>query len=444
MKRTRRCLAWLLAALLTLTISGCGNSSGSKEVETPAGDSNRESSTASQTNPDDFQKNLHQTIRRLGGYPSFLETDTGYYMGYGWLYYVEKDTGKASMVCGKPDCDHTDRDVCDAIIEEITLLTIGDRIYYAGADNDPREVKSVKLDGTEHQVVQELKFMETSSAQSSYDLPIYHRGYLYYVSDDILYRVKLGGAKDSAEALWSPADAGSTQSQGNLVDYSPNAIRYTLWADGDKLYFMANVQTTDGTYTDVLFQCGLDGSDVHQVWVTPSAEEVGEWETAGVSVSQWYVTGDYIYFYLSGGDLWRTELSSGKTEKLADTHEKTQYGSAVFTDRCMCLLNDEPVDNYADRTLKPGSRRRSNGDTIFVYGIDGTFQREISLNPLFQELGDVAYIDLLLCDDTDVYFLATSMTYSGEPGMSVGSTGAITLCRANLETGEAMQVYRLR
>ena len=207
---------------------------------------------------------------------------------------------------------------------------------------------------------------------------------------------------------------------------------------------MANVQTTDGKYKDVLFQCDLTNMSVKQVWATPGKDEVGDWERTGVKVSQWYVTNGYIYFYLSGGDMWRTELATGKLEKLADTHEQTQYGSAVFSDDHMCLLNDMPVNDYANREFELGSYRRSNGDTIFVYDIDGTFLKAISLKPIFDELGDVAIINMLMCDATDVYFLATTMVYSTQYGWSVGDTDTITLCRANFETGEVSQVYKLR
>ena len=439
MKRTRRYLAALLTALFILGLAGCSEDIGSGEssgtaTDLPAGEDN----TAAQGNGEDFQKNCHQTEKA-----SFLKTDAGYYFSYSSLYFIDPETQRAAEVCAKPDCDHTDDAICNARIHADYLLKGGDRIYFVGYGNDPKEVSSVKLDASGRETVQELKFNEFSNAQSSRDEAIYHRGYLYYISDDILYRVKLGGEKDSAETIWSPEDAGSTQSHGNLVDFNPNAIRYTLWADGDSLYFMANVQTTDGTYKDVLFQCGLDGSDVHQVWATPDADQVGEWEETGVSVGQWYVTGGSIYFYLSGNDYYRTDLATGKTEKLADTHEQTQYGSAIFSDNSLCLLNDEPVNDYADRTLELGSHRRSNGDAIFVYGMDGTFRQEISLTGLFEELGNVAYIDLLLCDESDVYFAATTMTFSTQPGMSVGNKDAVMLCRANFETGEAYAMYRL-
>ncbi len=426
MKPLKKLISALLAAGLMFSLAACdsGGEEGGGKADIPA----------NQTGSGDFQKNLHQSNKL-----SFLETDTGYYFTWSSLYYIAKDTMTATPVCAKPECDHRDENVCNAIIHADYILTGGERIYYVGYDNDPKTIGSVKLDATDRETVQELKFNETSSSQSSYDRAIYHRGYVYYVSDDILYRVKLGGEKDSAEVIWNPEDAGTTQSYGGMVQFNPNAIRYTLWADGDILYFMANVQTTDGTYKDVLFQCGLDGSDVKQVWVTPDADQVGEWERTGVSVSQWYVTNGYIYFYLSGGDMWRTELATGKLEKMADTHEKTQYGSAVFSDDYMCLLNDEPTDFYGEFEL--GGIFRGNADTIFLYGLDGTLLKELSLDSLFDGLGDRVETDMLMCDSTDVYFFVTVTTFTTQTSGRITSQ---TLWRANFDTGEVTQVYRLR
>ncbi len=192
----------------------------------------------------------------------------------------------------------------------------------------------------------------------------------------------------------------------------------------------------------MLFQCGLDGSDVRQVWVTPDEETAGEWEETGVSVSQWYVTGGIIYFYLSGGDMWKTELSTGKTEKLADTHEKTQYGSAVFSDEVMCLLNDVPKDSADSTEVKPnGAIRHYGGDTIYVYALDGTLKKEISLQQVREDLGDSYSIDMLCCDGTDVYFDAIQWVYStNQFGWPMGDTSTEILYRANFETGEVYPV----
>ena len=427
MKTTGKTLAALLAALLMFSLTACRKSG----LDIPL----------TMTGREDFQKNLHQTEGT--GVPTFVETDTGYYVGYGRLYYLERVTGRMTVLCAKPDCDHSDPDTCNAMIDANYLLTGGERLYYVSNSNDPRTVGSVRPDATGRETVQELKFNEFSASQSSYDTAIYHRGYIYYVSDDILYRVKLGGEKDSAEEIWKPEGAGSSQSYADgRVDFNPNAIHYTLWADGETLYFMANVQTADGTYKDVLFRCGLDGSDVREVWVTPGAAQVGAWQTTGVSVSQWYVTNGFIYFYLSGGDFWRTDLETGRFEKLADTTDKTLYGSAVFSDDYLALLSQLPADFQGQVT--EGGRYRVPGDSIFLYGLDGTFKGEISLKPLRDALDGKIDIDMLLCDSTDVYFLATTTVYSTQYGMPVGNTGSVTLWRANFETAEISQIYKLR
>ena len=430
MKTTKRLISALLALLLALSLTACDK--GSDKVDIPT----------TQTGSDDFQKNLHQYIKPDHNY-SFVETDAGYYFCYSSLYFIDKDTKTGTKVCAKPDCDHTDDNICNARIHARYLLTGGERIYFVpfGAQ---KLVRSVKPDATERKDVQELKYDEFSVSQSSNDQAIYHRGYIYYASDDILYRVKLGGDKDSAEVIWSPANAGETQEVGGMLSYNPNWIHYTLWAEEETLYFMANVQTSDGTYKDVLFQCDLSDMSVRQVWATPDKDEAGEWETTGVEVSQWYVTGGIIYFYLGGNGLWRTDLASGQTEKLADTGGKISYGSAVYSDGYVCIANDIPKMNATSSTLSPGSPLRFDADTIFVYGMDGSLLKEISLQSIFDESDGASAIDMLFCDSTDVYFLITEWTYSNQFGFPVGNTGATILYRANFETGEVTQVYKLR
>ncbi len=423
MKTRKRPLAALLAAVTSLSLAGCGKGG-----------------PANQTGSGDFQKNLHQTDEM-----TLVETDAGYYFAYGWLYYLDKVSGKVTLVCGKPDCDHTDENVCNGIINGY-LITGGEKLYFVtnrylnGAPN--KLVHSINLDATDRKTIQQLKCDEFSSSASSSDRGIYHRGYIYYVSDDILYRVKLGGEKDSAEEIWRPENAGSTQANGGLVEFNPNAIRYTLWADGDTLYFMANVQAEGGTYKDVLFQCDLNDMSVRQVWAVPGADEVGEWETTGVKVSQWYVTNGYIYFYLAGNGLWRTELSGGKTERLADTGDKIPYGSAVYSDEYVYILNDVP--GFGGDLSTPGSPFHYDGDTVFVYRPDGTFIKEISLKKLVDELGANLEMAVLMCDSTDLYFLVTTTVYSTQFGMPVGNTGSVILCRANVKTGEVTQIFNLR
>ncbi len=148
MKRTKRTLAAILAALLTLSLAGCSGSGGAIASETPGESENAEgagntgkaeNNGTSPASRDDFQKNLHQTDELY-----FLETEDGYYFSWGSLFYIDKETGNTTRVCGKPDCDHTTED-CNSRIRADYLLGQGDGgpIYYVGVQTDPKAVWSV-------------------------------------------------------------------------------------------------------------------------------------------------------------------------------------------------------------------------------------------------------------------------------------------------------------
>ncbi len=205
---------------------------------------------------------------------------------------------------------------------------------------------------------------------------------------------------------------------------------------------MVNLPTADGTYKDTLFACDLSDLSVRQVWITPDKDQVGEWERTGVTVNQWYESGGYLYFYLAGNGIWRTDLATGETEQLADTRERAAYGSAVFSESAVCVLNDIPKFNEFSDEPHPGSYTRFDADTVFLYG-DGTFRKEISLQPLLDEMEHASFFDLLFCDGTDLYFIITAYTYDDPNNPDLATGRSITLRRVNYETGTASQVCRL-
>ena len=183
----------------------------------------------------------------------------------------------------------------------------------------------------------------------------------------------------NARKIWGE----EVQSDGSMY-YDPNALHYTLWADADTVYFMVNLEQPDGTYKDTLFAYDTAGQAVQQVWETPDAADVGNWETAGVSVSQWYVLDGFIYFYLSGGDFWRTDLETGETEKLAAVSAKTLSGSAVFSDDYLCVLNDAPHTDVGLTDPSDGTGG-IGGDTFFIYDLEGNLVRKLSVSHLYDE-----------------------------------------------------------
>lgn len=415
----------LLASLLLLSLTSCDRGGGEtlplEDVDTSV-----------------FQKNMHQS--QSGDLDGICETREGFYfncdLGPGLkfrLYYMDKTTQKVTVLCGKPDCGHLE-DTCDALVDALCLWTDGARLYYAQTVKGAgKRVYAEALNGTGRREVMSL-------GEAAYDRPIYHRGEVYFVSNGIIYAVRLGGDLKDARRIWG-SETTSEDAGGGYAAYDPTEPHYTLWADGDTLYFMVNVTRENGAQKDTLFSCPLDGGEAEQVWETPDKETVGEWETTGVRVSQWYVTNGTIYFYLSGGDFWKTDLATGETVKLADTHEKALYGSAVFSDNFMCLLNDTPMTNPFDGTLMVGVPLHEGGDTVFVYDLEGALLKELSLKPLMKKLGNVNGFTLLFCDRGNLYFNVDAGHMSEEiNGVSQKVQNNI-LCCVNIDTGRITEIY---
>ena len=452
----KRLLTAALAVILTLSLAACGNGNNGDVDKSTSGnkdnissDENGNTNLPTPGNSDnasslstDFQKNMSQTD--AFEIPYLCETEGGYYFQYNmFVYYIDKQTKATTILCAKPDCLHEDA-TCNAYVNGWSLSYSNDKLYYYNGDRVLENGKytdygwrlySMEIDGTNHSVSQSLEFTPSGDTTLYKTTPIIHRSNVYFSYKGVVYTVPLGEKIDKATAIWGKETTGSS---GAAVIVDTNALRYTLWADGDYMYFMANVQQSNGTYKDTLFAYHTEEKEVKQIWQTPDASEVGEWEATGVSVSQWYVKDGYIYFYLSGGDMWRTSLETGKHEKLAQTSEKTRYGTAVFSDKYMCLMNTAP-GNAMD--LFGNGFAHTGGDTLFVYGLDGSFVKEISLNALYQNNSGIEHCQPIFCSGNDIYFLVDAKTWN-DPVNGVSTANInLVLCCANIETGDITQVY---
>ena len=467
----RKFLAALLAALLTLSLAACegsGDGGGTGEIPaTPTGTDGGKVDNPTQTGSgggtgeiqtsqnvsNDFQKNMHQS--RAGNIASICETETGYYFQYdgmfytGALFYIDKGTNRATILCGKPDCDHMGDD-CNSKANAFSLWCNGERLYYAYSDGKTENgkfvylgkyVRSLGLDGTGRREVQNLELTQVSSVTlSSSDRPIYHRGNVYFTFNCVLYSMPLEGDIQDAKRIWGE-DYSDGTSSGGMAMYDPDMPRFELWADGETVYFMVNQKQSNGTSKNMLFSYAVETGEVKKVWETPEAAEVGNWETTGVKVSQWYVTNGCIYFYLSGGDFWRSDLESGETVKLADTHNKTLYGTATFSDHYMCLMNNSPLPNPANGEYFWGSTLRTGGDTIFVYDLDGNLVTELSLESLNSEIGEISACDIVFCSGNSIYFTVDAGKMSPPVnGLSTKINNEFLYC-ISIETGEITQIY---
>lgn len=429
----KRLLTAAVAVMLTLSLAACGDNSSAKLPPISTGDTGALGT--------DFQKNMSQTTS--DDIYCLCEGGDGYYFQKSsFVYFIDKQTKATTILCAKPDCLHSDN-TCNAWINGQSLSYANNKLYYENGDSVLENgsyidygwrLYSMDADGTNRSVSQALEYTPGGDGSPYKTTPIIHRGNVYFTYKGVVYSVPLGEDIDNAVAIWGEETG---DSNGAVVVVDPNSLQYTLWADGDYLYFMVNLKQSNGTYKDTLFAYHTVEREVTQVWQTPDASDVGEWETTGVSVSQWYVTDGFIYFYLSGGDMWRTSLETGKHEKLAETSRKTRYGTAVFSDQYMCLINTAP-GNAID--LFSGNAAHTGGDTIFVYGLDGVLVKEISLQDLYEAISDIGLCQGVFISENEVYFMVNATTWNDfVNGIAAPNTNLI-LCCANIQTGDITQV----
>ena len=399
-----RSFALILAVTLILSLSGCGGKTGLP---------------TSQTAGRDFQKNMHQSL--ASQLRTVCETDGGFYFmgGRHWqAYYLDKAAKRAILLCGKPECSH-EEDTCDADLSAQTLWFYDGRLYFTNANSVEENgeyvdygnrVYSVAPDGTGRKVAQDLEF-EPNGDQANAASPILHRGTVYFSYNGDLYAMPLGGDIRDAEKIWGQELPEVETDQYGIPVLGAHYLSYDLWADGDSLYFMTDLKLADGTYKAALFALDTDTHEATQLWKTPDKEETGDWDTAGVSPTQWYILDGVLYFYLSGNGLWRTDLSSGETKKLVDTGDVAPHGTAIFSDDYLCVLNDgldrHEIFSYSDSTGHTG------GDTLYIYGLDGELKGELDLKSLYDELDPLNHIQLAFCSGDEVYFLADATRQGG-------------------------------
>ncbi len=85
----------------------------------------------------------------------------------------------------------------------------------------------------------------------------------------------------------------------------------------------------------------------------------------------------------------------------------------------MCLIRDA---DHGDNT---------GGETFFVYGLDGTLLKELSLTGLYSEIGNAADCVPLFLSENDLYF----MVRIDSPDLR------LNLCCADIDTGGITQIY---
>ena len=188
----RRTTALILALTLALTLCACRKRTGIPDA---------------QDGGEDFQKNMAQVNQSW--LDTLCATDTGYYIQYagGSLYYVDKAKKTSTIVCGKPECRHDD-DTCNAYLHATGLWFTGNKLYFTNGDlifvngtpvDYGERVYSLNPDGTDHQPVQKLEFTPGGDLSYILNVPIYHRGMVYFTYNGMLWDRDDGGRHQDHE-----------------------------------------------------------------------------------------------------------------------------------------------------------------------------------------------------------------------------------------------------
>lgn len=236
-----------------------------------------------------------------GGNPIAKSPDGYYFVGdFGVVVYMDKSTMKATPLCNKPNCNHTDKDTCGAFIAkgnasgsniqyyEKYLYTINTR-YNSDKQYDEPFLARYNPDGTGFKQITDP--INTGDVGELDDWFI-HRGYFYYSTMYGIYRLPMNEPKKKVETVF---EAKKPEEESNNI-HAMNAYGEYLYFEAfelndddnlDSHSYVLNLKTQElntlkdevaGFYNDKLITvegnpdenkmyykaCGLDGSNTEE------------------------------------------------------------------------------------------------------------------------------------------------------------------------------------
>lgn len=424
----KKLLSILLAGAMMFSLAACGDNGtgGGKLPPVQTGDGSMLST--------DFQQYMNTLDCFDVG--TACETETGWYFQYGGrLYYIDKESMKTTVLCGKPDCKHLEDLTCNALINTTSINFYDGKIYFPNADFSKTGVStlfSIDTDGTNRKEIQALE--QQRQAWSYSGSTVVHRRNVYFSYAGAIYMAPLGSDISKATKLY-----GEVKNAEVGVSDTGDGIYWKISAEGDKVYFMGNITQPDKTQKDTLFCYDTNTKEFKQVWQVPNDAEVGKWETTGVSIIQtgkpacgWYIKNGILYFYLSGNDLWRCDLNGGKNERLAAVSEKIpESGFAIFNDDNIFIIND-----YTDNLETLFKKDSTKADNILAYDYDGKLIKELPLKDLYKQFADISNIQMLWASEGKLFLFVSGDTelYQQAPNAQ-GSTNKERLAYIDIESG---------
>ena len=240
----------------------------------------------------------------------FVETAEGCYycnpvMQDGKVYFSEKGAHTFYVLCGKPDCSHSDEN-CNAYVGK-ALGCCNDKLYGVTQREDGYyQLISMNLDGTNHKNIVRLEELEYTDGTSGGGFEWYfYNGYLFHIVNPI---------GEGAPCVFFRIDLETGETVRMFDQFSEyNWLGTMFTAYGDCVYTTCSDNRT-GTVT--LCQGNLETNE----WKTLMEWDFNTYGSLGVFE-------DTLYYYKKGIGMCEYDLKSGEeTLKL-----ETTFGIAQVT-----------------------------------------------------------------------------------------------------------------
>ena len=280
----------------------------------------------------------------LLGRPTMVEAEDGFYSVEGGMYlrYYDKKAGKATVVCNKPNCDHSNTETCGGAINAFEIQYYNGKIYFTDTfvETNDRRLMSINADGSNEKVVQILEdnreYMYADNASF-----IIHRGIVYYIlSTGEVMANELGGKLEDAIPVFNES-LEKVEFQNGVQVISGNTSMRMLYADGENIYLRL-MEKVNNSYVETFYQYNVTKNESKQVFQIPTKEIVGEWEETGVKSEGWYIEGNDLYYFLSENGLWKYNFETRENKKIIDLQDVR--GFATIDGEHLYINNGNLVD----------------------------------------------------------------------------------------------------
>lgn len=181
---------------------------------------------------------------------------------------------------------------------------------------------------------------------------------------------------------------------------------------------MQHALTKEG-YVDTLYR--LYDDKAQELWSSSVLWNLSSNKDISDGKASWYLNGGILYYYVSGGEVWKADLNNQSPSLLFKNTDVGMGGSAIFNQKGIFILNDQ---------LAEGPFRKG-GYTVYIYDYSGDLQKKIDLSPVYALHNDTVQVEMVFADDVNLYLL-------GSRGMA--SSVQNNLYQLDLQSGKIREI----